>query len=383
MTNRLFQSSRGSNKYVFSLIFLTSFFYKLTLAWRSGIAAGWQDEIGWRNFAANHSFLTTITEFDSGYPTPVIRGVSFILAQLTTTNFLIWHIIVLICISISIASIAFSHLLNNQSKILVGGILCSFPSFDLLLLHNLSYWAYIPLFIALTNVIAMKVELNTRLLFLIFSLIIAASKPQILISAFALIFISILVNSQLRVRLASLTFPILILFLIGRYSSSSLSLDLDIDSSINYLLTICAHFLLVSTPIPTLVFFAIAKYSGFSFVILLYFVFATGVTFYIFFKSRVGGKSSILVFSIAVSFAVGLSSLYIFANSGWSQNNLLFSDEYLSLFSRHYLPIILNVVFLILLRFCESKYANYLILSAILQNVFLQVVLFEQFYQPI
>jgi hypothetical protein len=383
MVDRIIQRFGESNKNTFILIFVVSFFYKFTLSWQSGITMGWQDEIGWRDFAASHSLLVTLAEFDSGYPTPFIRGLSYVLTPFSTSNFLIWHIAVLLFISASISILAFSKVINRQSQVITAGILCTFPSFDLLLLHNLSYWAYVPLFVVLTNVIAMKVQLDARLFFVMLFFVIASAKPQILISIIALILISIFVESRLRKKLLSLSILILLMFLIGRCSGRSLDLNLDYQSLLNYLFTICAHFFAVNTSIPTLLVFATSKYLQFSFLISFYFLFATGITIYFLIKSRANGKRSILALSIALSFATVVSSLYVFANSGWSQNDLLISSEYLSLFSRHYLPVILNVVFLILLRFHGKQRARFLILAAILQNVILQIFLFKQLYKPV
>lgn len=383
MVDRIFQRFRESNRNTFIFIFLVSFFYKFTLSWQSGISRGWQDEIGWRDFAANHNLLSTILEFDAGYPTPFIRGLSYILTPFSTKNFVIWHIVVLFCISASISSLAFSKVINLQSKLVTAGILCTFPSFDLLLLHNLPYWTYIALFVVLINVIAMKDQLDARLFFVTLFLILASAKPQILISIFALIFISIFVEPQLRKKLVGLVIPTLLIFLIGRFSGSSLDLDLDYQSFVNFLITVFAHFLAIVTSVPTLLVFAIASYLETSFLISLYFFLATGSTLLYLFKSRVNGKPSILELSIALSFAGIVSSLYTFANSGWSKNDLLISNEYLSLFSRHYLPVILNVVILILLRFHERKSARFLVFAASLQNVILQIFLYRQLYKPV
>jgi hypothetical protein len=383
MVDRIFHRLTQSSKSTFLLIFLVSFFYKLTLSWQSGISTGWQDELGWRNFASTHSFLRTITEFDAGYPTPIIRGFSFLLTQISTEHFLIWHVLVLLCISASLASLAFSKAINSQSQVIIAGILCTFPSFDLLLLHNLSYWAYIPVFIILTNVIVTKNQVDIRLFLVTLFLITASAKPQLLVSIFSLILISTFIDSRMHRRLSLLLIPIVLMFLIGRLSGSSLHLDLDYQSFLNFFVTVCAHFVAVNTSVPTLLVFAIAKYLDFSFLILFYYISASGFTIYFLFKSRLNGKQSILLFSIVLSFISVVSSLYTFANSGWSQNDLLISDEYLSLFSRHYLPVILNIAFLILIRFHERKSARILIAVAILQNVFLQIVLFRQLYKPV
>jgi hypothetical protein len=229
----------------------------------------------------------------------------------------------------------------------------------------------------------MKNQLDARLFFVTLFLIAASAKPQLLISIFALIFISIFVESRLRKKLVGLTVPIILLFIIGRYSGNSLNLDLDYESFLNYIFTFCAHFITINTSVPTLLVFAIAKYSEYVFLISFYFVVAAGVTVYFLFKSRANGKPSILELSITISFIAVVSSLYTFANSGWSQNDLLVSSEYLSLFSRHYLPVILNAAILILLRFHERRSAQLLVLVAILQNVILQIFLYKELYKPV
>jgi hypothetical protein len=143
----------GSRWKQFITIFVLSFLFKLLLAWRSGITRGWQDELSWVHLAQTNDFFTTITELDAGYPTPLLRAFSFAITQISDSNFLFWHICVLIVISGSLASLAFSRALKTKSQYLVSGLACSYPSFDLLLMHNLSYWAFIPLFVTLSNIL--------------------------------------------------------------------------------------------------------------------------------------------------------------------------------------------------------------------------------------
>jgi len=366
----------------FTLIFSLSFLYKFVIAWRSGIESGWQDEISWRVFASTHTLPATVTEYDAGYPTPVIRALSFLLAQISE-SYLFCHVIVLLLISTSIASLAFCRITSNKTNFLIAGLVCSYPSFDLLLLHNLSYWLYIPLFVTLINVLSAKVKLTVSMSLATILLISAASKPQILLGVFALIAISIAFRSEMRARLAILTIPIFVLFLAGRLSKSSLNLDLDWHSAVNFVLTVWSHFFVAISSAPTLLFFATAKYFGVGLIITAYFITANVLTLKMYLVTKNEVVDSVLVNSVLASFMISVSSLYIFANSGWSQNNLLSSYEYTSLFSRHYLPIILNISFLIAFRYGGRKVFQYLITFAILQNVCLQVALFHQLYKPI
>jgi phosphoglycerol transferase MdoB-like AlkP superfamily enzyme len=76
-------------------------------------------------------------------------------------------------------------------------------------------------------------------------------------------------------------------------------------------------------------------------------------------------------------------SLYFFPNSGWSQDNLYVSNTYTSLFSRHYLPIIMCVAVLLALKSQENRILKILLLFSSIQNIALQLFLYHQLYNPI
>jgi hypothetical protein len=80
------------------------------------------------------------------------------------------------------------------------------------------------------------------------------------------------------------------------------------------------------------------------------------------------------------AYALGL---YFFPNSGWSQNNLLYSGVYSSLFSRHYLPIILLVSFVVANFIKKDRILSFILVIATAQNLAMQIFLFNKFYFPV
>jgi hypothetical protein len=75
--------------------------------------------------------------------------------------------------------------------------------------------------------------------------------------------------------------------------------------------------------------------------------------------------------------------LYFFANSGWSQDNLLTSVIYTSLFSRHYLPIILLVCSVLISVIKRDRVLSVVLVFAVIQNLLMQIFLFTRLYGPV
>jgi hypothetical protein len=373
----------GVRRRQFLLIFILTFLYKLLFAWRTGVSRGWQDEIAWKTHAASEGLLETVTRFDAGYPTPLLRTFSFVLEQFTTNDFTLWHICILLIISGSVASLAHSRIIAFNDRYVLAGLVCSYPSFDLLLLHNLSYWTFIPLFVLLSNVLYGKKQINLVFLVFAFVLITFTAKPQLLIAvALPLVCVGV-VNQRINKSVFILIALIGLIVVLGRTSENPLGLELDLNSVLNLILTINSHFFNVAAPVFVLGSYAISKYfNSFGF------IFATLVLPNIlvlpkWFKLIVYSKDAIRFKILYFLFFLSASGLYFFPNSGWSQDNLLTSNVYTSLFSRHYLPIVF-LAGLILLMLCpKGKWTKFLLSFATIQNIFLQVYLFHQLYAPI
>lgn len=383
MTTSIENLVNGSRRRQFLSIFALTFLYKLLFAWRTGMSRGWQDEIAWNTHAASEDFLETVNLFDAGYPTPLLRTFSFVLAQFTTNDYLLWHVCILIIVSGSLASLAYSRIIASQSRYLIAGLACSYPSFDLLLLHNLSYWTYIPLFVLLSNVLYGKKQINSVFLISTFVLIIFTAKPQLLIAAGVLLVCVGVINQLVSKSVFILIALIGLIVILGRTSENSLGLELDLNSVVHLILTINSHLFTVVAPVLVLGSYAISKYFNSFVLVFLILTLPNVLALTKWFRSIINTEDFLRIKILYFSFFLSAASLYFFPNSGWSQNNLLFSNVYTSLFSRHYLPIIFVAGFLILLTLRESKWTKLLLSLAIIQNVLLQVFLFHQLYAPI
>ena len=373
----------GSRRTQFLIIFVLTFLFKLLFAWRSGITRGWQDESSWKKLAQTRGFFTTVIEFDAGYPTPLLRAFSFAITQISTSNFLLWHICVLTIISGSLASLAYCRIINRKSRYLLAGLVCSYPSFDLLLLHNLSYWTFIPLFILLANALYEKESLSATPSALIFTLIVFTAKPQLLVAVLVMLVFILRINGRLQKSITIAILSILVLGLLGRTSKNAIDLSLDVPSIINLVFTANAHFINVLAPIFVIGDYALSRFLNSSALIFLFFFLSNVITVLTLTRIRRYLRDLIQIRVVLVSFLVSVGILYFFPNSGWSQNNLMFSNIYTSLFSRHYLPIVFLAGLTLFLIFQESKRINIMIFLAVIQNIALLLFLFDKFFAPI
>ena len=381
MLSRAREICLGSTHRTFLSIFVFTFLTKLLFAWRSGIRLGWQDEIAWEKTALTRTFLQTVTSYDAGYPTPVLRALSFFLTHTKTESFLLWHLSILLIISLCTSSLAFSRQISANKRLMLGCLLATYPSFDLLLLHNLSYWTFIPLFVILTNQMISEDKLSIRTSAGIFVLLIATAKPQILISLLFL-FVYLTLNRKITRFNSFVVFVILaVLLSLGRLSQTPITLTLDIESLLNFPLTIASHFTNVMLPAFTLCVYFADRVIDLP-IISVYFVCSSLLFAWLYYRNRKIENYSFAFVSF-VAFCVYSLGLYFFANSGWSQDNLLSSVIYTSLFSRHYLPIILLVCSVLISFIKSDRLLNVVLVIAVIQNLLMQIFLFTRLYAPV
>lgn len=382
MTYKLLAILERTRRADFLLVCFSSFIFKYVLSWQQGMHFGWQDELAWSAYAKSHSFTGTISQLDAGYPTPLLRSLSFLLGNLFPGDFYIWHLAVIFFISLAVASLTLSKVLNRASRYVVAGVLISYPSFDLLLLHNLAYWMFIPLFVALTNIYMEHGKISFSRELIIVTLLFASTKPQLLISALILLVCIFRRKQSSNLQLFFLSIPTISLLVAGRLSHTKLEVSLDWASLGNFFLTFFAHFTFALFPIFTLVIYGASKYLGYGWIITFYILCSVLISWIEFFRTKLN-KISDINRIILISSLPTIASVYFFGNSGWSQDDLLTSNIYTSLFSRHYLPILLFVTFLIFNEVSRFRIRLYLALGAVLQNSLLQVLLFQKFYKPI
>lgn len=382
MRNRILETFRTSRTHTFFGLFIASFLYKFAFCWPNGIASGWQDELAWKQFADSSGFVKTLVELDSGYPAPLVRALSYGLANMVNANYIVWHLVILIIISMSIASIAFSRITGFESRIFIAGLLVTFPSFDLLLLHNVSYWTFIPLFALNLELIAKKTFLTNKRALFILVLILCSTKPQLLaVTLFMLLVIySISKNSRrLLILPIATTFFMLVS---GRLSSNSIELDISHSTALNFIITITSHLVNVFLPLLLLFAFRISKNFEMPSLISAYFFLANCAAVTYFWKNLKHLKAEKRLPIYALVFVIYAASLYIFPNSGWSNASLLKSYDSVSLFSRHYLPVTLFVSYFVAVSLKSQRFLFQIFSIAILQNTLLQVFLYTRLYKP-
>lgn len=362
-------------------IFVFTFLTKLIFAWRSGIRLGWQDEIAWEKTANTSTFLQTVTSYDAGYPTPVIRALSFLLTHTKTEDFLLWHLSVLLIISLCTSSLAFSRQISLNQSLMLGCLLATYPSFDLLLLHNLSYWTFIPLFVILTNRVSSEVKLSKLTSATILILLISTAKPQLLASLLFVCIYLMLKKKITRFESFVVLVVLAVLLSLGRLSQTPITLALDIESLLNFPLTIASHFTNVTFPAFTLSIYFADRIVNLP-ITSVYFVCSGLLFIWLCYRNRKIDNYS-FVFVSFVAFCVYSLGLYFFANSGWSQDNLFTSGYDTSLFSRHYLPIALLVCSVLISLIKNIKMLNVVLVFAVIQNLVMQIFLFTRLYAPV
>ena len=358
-----------------------TFLTKLIFAWRSGIRLGWQDEIAWEKTALTNTFLQTVTSYDAGYPTPVLRALSYLLTHTKTEDFLLWHLSVLLIISLCTSSLAFSRQISLNKRLMLGCLLATYPSFDLLLLHNLSYWTFIPLYTILTNRINSEDTLSKRTSATILILLVSTAKPQLLVS---LLFLCVYLMLKKKIRRFD-SFVVLValavLLSLGRLSQTPITLALDFESLVNFPLTIASHFTNVILPAFTLSIYFANRVIDLP-IISVYFVCSSLLFVWLYYRNRKIDNYSFAFVSF-ITFCVYSLGLYFFANSGWSQDNLFTSGIYTSLFSRHYLPILLLVCSVLISLIKKVRVLNIVVVFAVIQNLLMQIFLFTRLYAPV
>ena len=366
---------------MFLSIFVFTFLTKLLFAWRSGIRLGWQDEIAWEKTANTSTFLQTVTSYDAGYPTPVLRALSFLLTHAQTEDFLLWHLSVLLIISLCTSSLAFSRQISLNKRLMLGCLLATYPSFDLLLLHNLSYWTFIPLFVILTNRINSEDNLSKRTCATILILLVSTAKPQLLVSLLFLCVYLIFKKKITRFDSFVVLVAIAVLLSLGRLSQTPITLALDIESLVNFPLTVASHFTNVIFPAITLSIYFADRVINLP-IISVYFACSSLLFVWLYYRNRKIENYSFAFVSL-VAFCVYSLGLYFFANSGWSQDNLFTSGYDTSLFSRHYLPIVLLVSSVLISLIKKVRVLNVVLVFAVIQNLLMQIVLFTRLYAPV
>ena len=380
-------------------------FYRIFFMWHLNITTARQDEVQWLP-QSNVPFTRYVLLRDSGYPVPALRAALWIIDRAFGPHAIaIVHILAAVICGLSLSTLLTLKLLNIQTRWLLVIILGMYPSADLLLWHNISYFTFIGAFVLIGKYLvdnctehlpSSKYFWPTLILFIAMS-----SKPQLLGAIWlSLLYVIFSTRKDFKKRIpinlliSSIIMMITLLIIFGRQSSSSLNLHLGHahEYFLRLLLTVPSIIGGLLIPIiSTALVGALRKHGDLGALLILKSIImsigALSVCYTLLQKNiRKNLKESknwIRILSIgAVPIIIGNS---VFPNSGWSDTNYLSGTCTICLYQRHYLPVLFIAIMLasiIITKALSVRIINRIFLILIVQEFTLNLLLYGRLYNP-
>jgi len=381
-------SSQFINRSYFLATFSVISLWRAACLWRENINQFHQDEIAWYGDSTTSNFFEYIGIRDSGYPTPLLRAILWIASRALNGNPTYIHILSVVIVALCCASVLLLSGFTKKDLAVAAIALGCFPSSDLLLWHNLSYFGFIPLMVVFLNGTSRSRRGYSTIIGMQL-LIIFSCKPQLLV---AVLTVLILLAARLFrqnyplafLHLASCILP-LFLLMIGRQNSHSLQLQLGLREFTIGLAALAIVPIAITLPA---IFVGISgflrMYSQSVLISLLELTLV--VTQSLFFyskrtriKSIIGSERKQITLVSAVPLYV---SLFIFGNSTWG-NDLFWQIPCTEcLFQRHIFPLVVIVVFS-LLQMRNTLIRKSLILALLIQLLALGLFAYSALYSSI
>ena len=333
--------------------FLTTFsvisLWRVTYLWRENINHFHQDEIAWYRDSTSHSFFEYIGVPDSGYPTPLLRAILWIASHALNGNPTHIHILSVVIVALCCASVLLLRGFSKKDLTLVAIALGCFPSSDLLLWHNLSYYGFIPLMVLFLNGISRSRTSYSIIVGMQF-LIVFSCKPQLLVVDLA-VFILLAARyfrqnySLAFLYLASSILP-LFLLMVGRQNSHSLHLQISPREFVIGLMALAIVPIAITLPAIFVGLSGFLRMHSQPLLITVLELTLVVTQSVLLFSKRAYIKSIINTQRKQIIFVSGVPlyvSLFIFGNSTWG-NDLFWKIPCTEcLFQRHIFPLILLV----------------------------------------
>jgi hypothetical protein len=347
-------STRLNGRSFFFTAFSVISFWRIACLWRENIDHFHQDEIVWDRDSSSSSLFQYIRILDSGYPTPLLRAILWVASRVLNGNPTYIHLLSVFIVALCCTSLLFLRGYNKKNLAVAAVSLGCFPSFDLLLWHNLSYFGFIPLMVVFLN----GFSLSRNGYWSIFGmqiLILFSCKPQLLAVDLALFFLLATRhfrqnNSLALLNVASSILP-LSLLIVGRQNSSSLPLQVGIKELIIALAALAIVPIAITLPA---IFVGLSgflrMYSQSELISLLQITLVAAQSLFFFstkerIKSFIGSERRQII--LVSAFPLYLS-LFIFGNSTWG-NDLFWRIPCTEcLLQRHIFPLTLLATLAIL-----------------------------------
>ncbi len=354
--NRLVRklSTQFNGRRSFLVAFSIISVWRIAFLWRENIDSFHQDEIAWDKDSSSSTLFVYVGMLDSGYPTPLLRAILWVASRALNGNPTYLHLLSVLLVALCCTSLLSLRGYSQKDLTVAAIALGCFPSFDLLLWHNLSYFGFIPLMVVFLNGFSHSRSGYSSIVGM--QMLIAFScKPQLLIVDLALFFLlatrHFRQNHSLSLLYVGSSILPLSFLILGRQNSSSL--DLQVGTK-EFVIALTA---LAIVPIAIVLPALFVGLSGFlrmysqpALILLLQITLVATQSLFFFSKkghikstTRSERKQIILVSAIPVYI-----SLFIFGNSTWG-NDLFWRIPCTEcLFQRHVFPLVLLVTLAIL-----------------------------------
>jgi hypothetical protein len=347
-----------SSQFIERSYFLATFsvisLWRIACLWRENINQFHQDEIAWYRDSTTSNFFEYVGIPDSGYPTPLLRAILWIASRALNGNPTYIHILSAVIVALCCTSLLLLRGCSKKDLTVAAIALGCFPSSDLLLWHNLSYYGFIPLMVVFLNGIS-RSRTGYSTIVVMQILIIFSCKPQLLVANLAVLFLlaarHFRQNHSLAfLYLASSILPLFFL-IVGRQDLHSLHLQIG---SREFIIGLAALTIVpIAITLPAIFvgisgFLRMYSQSVLIFLLELTLVATQSLFFYskrTRIKSIIGSERKQITLVSAVPLYV---SLFIFGNSTWG-NDLFWQIRCTEcLFQRHIFPLMVLLIFTLL-----------------------------------
>jgi hypothetical protein len=387
--------TRRADTQGFFLLVAVLFAWKIIFMWRGQSNIFYQDEANWVQNVSKKGFVANALTLDSGYPTPILRAGFWITIKFFSENPTAVHLVAALIASLCSASVILLLPFEVGFKRRISAALAIgiFPSFDLLLWFNLSYYFYIPTLIICMRFALRKRPTNLFDYVLLTLLITSSAKPQLLASLMLIFLVKSRDYSFARWVTQRLYLFVLTasMILIGRFQSDSLPIDLTLEKlaylgSALFVIPLAILFPIVSIGLTGFLRFLQLDWL---FLVTQIALLTTGVLALskglIMLKNSSSTKffhSDALKYVLIASLPV-YSSIFVFLNSGWSFDYIWNAACTICLFQRHFFSIfVLGVVF-IAFAVKSSRKVDYILLGISVQLAILSLSAYHQLYSPV
>jgi len=376
--------------------FFLILFWRIFVLWRGQInVALWQDEISWAQLAQINNLWDYVWLRDSGYPVPLARFLMWFIVHGLNGSTWIIHLSAALIAALSSSSLIL--ILRKQMHVptltLAALIVGFFPSFDLLLFHNSSYFVFVPIVALLLLRISQR-QFSFFDSLTLTALISFCTKPQLLFSILVgFTFLCLTNRKQIMREIKNVVVPIVATvwyLVLGRLHQESIDLDLNIRSLYKALFAIIYIPGAVYFPGISVAMGGYARLSNSTLIwclsILIVILFSILISCYSIVKLYLGSPRDSGIFLSSIAFLITLPtyfSLFIFPNSGW-QHDYFWNDTCtVCLYQRHWLPIVFLTLLNTLVLFYHSKFLKFLFAATLFQVISLALVAYPYLYQPI